>query len=73
MTDFVIGKVGRILAGKEAGRYVKFLDDAEGSGGYLILTSDLSDFHTGFDNWVANKEHLASYMRDAGWKIEWMP
>lgn len=73
MTDFVIGTVGRILAGKEVGRYVKILDDAEGTGGYLILTSDHSDFRTGFDNWVADKEDLASYMRDAGWKIEWMP
>ena len=34
-----INRVGKILAGDEAGRFIKVLDDSGSTGGFLILTS----------------------------------
>lgn len=66
-----IGKVGRIALGDEAGSYVKVEDDAENTGGYLILTATRPDMHGGFDNWVENREALTRYFIESGWVVEW--
>ena len=67
----LIGTVGKILSGDSAGWYVKVLDDSHDSSGFLILTSIESDFSTGFDNWVENKEKLECFFAESGWQIEW--
>ena len=69
----MVGKVGRILAGKDAGWYVKILDDSENTGGYLILTARDPAFRDGFDDWVKNEGDLAGYIQESGWLIEWTP
>lgn len=66
-----IGQIGRNIAGDEAGKYVKVIDDEQNTGGYLILTATDPDMQVGFDNWVESKEALANYFIEAGWSIEW--
>jgi hypothetical protein len=66
-----IARVGKILAGDEAGWFVKVLDDSGNTGGFTILTSSVSTFETGFDGWVADHDDLVRYFIEAGWKIEW--
>ncbi len=70
--DIPIGKIGKILAGKELGRYVKIVDDEADTGGYLILTWNNPDTGEGFDDWVENRANLVSYIRECGWLIEWL-
>lgn len=36
-----IGKLGRIVSGKGAEQYVKIEDDAENTGGFLVLAKDI--------------------------------
>lgn len=69
-----IGRTGKILAGDEAGWFVKVLDDNPATRGFLILTSPDLTFASdaGFDNWVANRDDLIGYFMEAGWKIEWL-
>ena len=38
-SSFRVGVVGRIVAGEEAGRFLKVVDDSENTGGFLILTA----------------------------------
>lgn len=69
-----IERVGRILAGDEAGRFVEVLDDSPATRGFLILTSPDPTFASDscFDNWVADRGDLIGYFLEAGWKIEWL-
>jgi hypothetical protein len=67
-----IGEVGRITAGDDTGSYVKVVDDAANTGGYLILTASAPDMGDGFDNWVENKDVLTRYFIESGWTIEWL-
>ncbi len=67
-----IGQVGRIIAGDEIGTYVKVIDDAESTGGYLILTAAEPDMRGSFDNWVENKDSLSQYFAESGWSIDWL-
>ncbi|WP_092956797.1 hypothetical protein [Paracidovorax konjaci] len=68
-----IGVSGRIISGIELGRYVKVIDDAESSGGYLIITSADADFkEDGFDAWVEDEGQLIRYFEEAGWKVNWI-
>ncbi|MCA1440627.1 hypothetical protein I6F07_10420 [Ensifer sp. IC4062] len=71
MSSVPIGVIGKIVAGVELGRYVKVVDDAESTGGFLILTADDAEFQKGFDNWVEDAAALQRYFREAGWLIEW--
>ena len=66
-----IDRVGKILAGDEAGWFVKVLDDNGSTGGFLILTSPVQTFETGFDSWVADRDGLVGYFIESGWKVEW--
>lgn len=66
-----IGKYGRILKGDHKNWYVYIKDDAENTGGYLILLSSSLDPNDsmGFDDWVENYSDLNKYF--SSWKIEW--
>lgn len=66
-----IGKKGRIRAGKDAGFYVRIEDDAENTGGYLILIwKDAPSI--GYDYWVENLIDLDRFLNECGWDIEWL-
>jgi len=69
--EIKIGKMGKIVAGNELGHYIKVVDDADNTGGFLILTATTSDMREGFDNWVENEDVLISYFKVSGWVIEW--
>jgi hypothetical protein len=70
-SELPFDRVGRILAGEDAGSFVKLIDDFENTGGILVLTSPSADFSIGGDNWVADLAELKRYMRHARWLIEW--
>ncbi|WP_074575675.1 hypothetical protein [Polaromonas sp. JS666] len=67
-----IGQKGRIIEGEDVGCYVKVIDDAEATGGFLILTSKSADMSSVHDSWVIDKEALAQYFDESGWVIEWL-
>jgi hypothetical protein len=71
MEKILFGIVGRIIAGDDAGSYVKVVDDSENTGGFLILTSDRHDMSTGFDNWVETKESVESFFAESNWEVDW--
>ena len=66
-----VGRVGRIVGGEHAGKFVKVIDDSKSTGGFLIITSNDSDFSLGFDDWVENKVVLERYFREMQWRVEW--
>lgn len=67
-----VARTGKILAGDEAGWFIKVIDDKADSGGFLILTSATPTFTSVFDNWVDSHDALVGYFLEAGWKIEWL-
>ncbi|MBI3715847.1 MAG: hypothetical protein HY255_07630 [Betaproteobacteria bacterium] len=72
MIDIQIGKVGRILEGPDIGKYVKVIDDAVNTGGFLVLICANPDLSVGFDDWVENESGLQGYFEETGWRIEWI-
>lgn len=70
--EIKIGAVGKILAGEDAGCYLKVVDDSANTGGFLILTAHDSGMKDGFDSWVENKEALKKYFEEAKWLVEWL-
>jgi hypothetical protein len=70
--EIKIGQIGQILAGDEVGAYVKIMDDAENSGGYLILTAMKRDMLNSFDNWVESREDLFRYFVESRWFVQWL-
>lgn len=72
MSEIQVGKVGKILAGDDVGRYIKVVDDSDSTGGFLILTSDDPDFERGYDNWVEDRTALLRYFQESGWQVEWL-
>jgi hypothetical protein len=72
MNNVQTGRVGKIVAGDELGRYIKVVDDNENTGGFLILTADDLEFHSGHDNWVEDEAALLRYFKEAGWSVIWI-
>lgn len=70
--ELKIGNIGKIIAGDEAGSYIKIIDDHENTGGFLILTSNHLSMASAFDNWVRNEEELMRYFIESAWVIEWI-
>ena len=70
--EIPVDKVGRILAGDEVGRYVRIIDDADSTGGFLILTATYPDMVGAYDAWVEDKEGLIRYFVEAKWLVEWL-
>lgn len=69
----VIGKVGEIASGDDAGYQIKVVDDSSSTGGFLILTGkDLNNSNIeAFDSWVASRTELESYFVEANWVVAW--
>jgi len=70
--EIKIGIVGKIVAGDEAGSFVKVLDDTDKTGGFLILTSSTPEMKDGFDSWVENESSLKQYFVESNWVIRWL-
>ncbi len=67
--------VGQIIEGESAGWYLYIKEDAENTGGYLLLLSPepaFSILHEGYNNWVESFDDLAKFFNEAGWKIDWL-
>jgi hypothetical protein len=69
--EIKIGSTGRICSGENCGGFVKVVDDADATGGYLILTSSNPDFSPGFDDWVEDIEAVNRHFVAMGWVIDW--
>lgn len=67
-----IGKIGRIVEGDDKGQYIRIVDDAENTGGFLILISSTNTFEEGFDSWVENLDSLQGFFEESNWLIEWI-
>lgn len=72
MAEKIVGRIGRIVAGDELGRFVKIVNDSENTGGFLILTADDAEFRNCHDNWVEDEVGLERYFQESGWFIEWI-
>ena len=66
-----INVVGKILEGDDVGSLVKILNDADNTGGYLILVSTEEEFVDGYDDWVENYKALKGYFEEANWVVDW--
>jgi hypothetical protein len=71
MGKIQLGKIGLIIAGDDAGWYVKIIDDTASTGGFYISTSEYADMKTGFDSWVCTMENLESFFVESNWEIDW--
>lgn len=65
------GEVGRIVAGRDNGWYVKIVDDRQSSGGFFILIAQSPSMQNGHDNWVEDEKMLANFFKESDWSIEW--
>jgi len=70
----LIGKVGVIKSGDDAGYQVKVVDDSCVSGGFFILISkNFNDPNAEvFDSWVESYESLEGYFTESKWRINWL-
>jgi len=71
-SEIIIGKWGKILAGKNAGMFVFVQGDAP-EGGFFIFQSPERLIEKGFDNWVETLDGISKFFQFAGWEIEWLP
>lgn len=70
-----VGVTGKILEGRHKGWFIFIQDDAENTGGYLILVfNNINRFLSfeGFDRWAENQETLQEMFDSAQWKIQWL-
>jgi len=70
--EIKIDTIGEIMAGDEAGSFVKVVNDTDKTGGFLILTSSTPDMKNGFDNWVENENSLKRYFVESSWVVRWL-
>jgi hypothetical protein len=68
-----INVIGKILKGDNLNWFIRIQDDAEHTGGYLILISKDPKFTSadGCDYWVENYENLIGFFKESNWKISW--
>ena len=71
MSEIYIGRIGRILEGDETGWMLQVIDDAENTGGFLVVTWHDDIEGSGYDGWVEDYESLEQYFEDSHWVIEW--
>jgi len=69
--EIKVGRVGKIIAGQEVGRYVKVIDDGAATGGFLIVTAIAPDMKDGFDSWVEDGDTLRRFFEEGEWVVEW--
>ena len=74
MSKLKIETYGRIMEGSPKDWYIFIQDDANNTGGYLILISASldPDDPRGFDDWAENLQNLQDYFKEKKWKIHWL-
>ncbi|WP_435017519.1 hypothetical protein TA3x_005133 [Tundrisphaera sp. TA3] len=60
---------GRVTAGKNAGLRVRVEDDADATGGLLILLCDPDNPGVGWDDRVEEAGHLDGFFVRSGWCV----
>jgi hypothetical protein len=63
-----INKKGIIRNGKFQGWTIFIQDDAENTGGFLILKERGAD---GYDDWVEDMAAREKYFEQANWEVDW--
>jgi hypothetical protein len=58
-----------VTAGKNRGLRVRVGDDADASGGLLIILWDPDDPGAGGDDWVEEAGHLDGFFARSGWCV----
>jgi hypothetical protein len=71
MGKILFETVGQIVSGDEVGSYVKVVDDAKNTGGFIILISDHWDMTIGFNNWVETKKAVEIFFAESNWVVDW--
>ncbi|WP_298791038.1 hypothetical protein [uncultured Allomuricauda sp.] len=64
--------LGEIISGRNAGWYVKLIDDRASSGGIYIYEFKEPDDNEGFDTWLENENDVDGFISESGWKIKWL-
>jgi len=69
----LVGKWGKIIAGKQAGWYVLVEDDTDGStGGFYVFISPVTSGKNGFDDWFEKLDGVQRQFQFNGWEIQWL-
>lgn len=82
MQEIPFNKIGVIKSSKnpkEIGWFITVQDDAVGSGGYKIFTSNNANFEmdfkdsskTTFNNWLEKRNQLQQFFNEAELQVEW--
>lgn len=67
-----IGKVGRIVSGDDAGKFVRVDELPDSPPSYLILLAEDQDFKRGCgDYWVEDFPSLEEFFTEGQWTVEW--
>jgi hypothetical protein len=70
--EIPLSRIGLILDGDGAGRFVEIIDDSQNTGGYLIFTyADAERSPEVFDSWVETFEDVQRYFAESGWRVDW--
>lgn len=74
MSNVKIATYGQILEGALKDWYVFVQDDAENTGGYLILLSISLDLANpqGFDIWAENFQDVCEIFKEKNLKVHWL-
>jgi hypothetical protein len=66
-----VGVVGTITSpGERCGWSVKIEDDAENTGGFLILEWN-DALGEGYDCWAESRSRLSEFFSERGWEVRW--
>jgi hypothetical protein len=67
-----VGKVGRIVAGDEVGKFVRVDELADSPPSYLILLAHDQEFSRGCgDYWAEDFASLEQFFIEGKWVVEW--
>ncbi|MEV7087255.1 hypothetical protein AB0O07_15355 [Streptomyces sp. NPDC093085] len=67
------GRIGRIISGDDAGKFVKIEELLDSPPSYLILMAYDREFKRGCgDYWVEGRDSLEGFFREGEWRVEWV-
>ncbi|GAA1169278.1 hypothetical protein GCM10009654_28140 [Streptomyces hebeiensis] len=67
------GRVGKILAGDDVGKYVKVQELPDDPPSFLVLMAHDQGFLRGCgDYWVEDYESLKGFFSESQWEVEWL-
>jgi len=62
---------GKILNGDKVGYTIRVEDDADSTGGFLVLFEDPNDPSCGGDYWVETFDDIQRGIDQLGWQVQW--